>query len=374
MYACKRINKHQLLNSSNNTSNQLSLYNDILLERNLGIYITQQYNPQTLYILPILHCFQDINYLYSITHLVYGGDLRYYLTNNIRISNELQLKQYAAELIIALSQLHHNNIIYRDLKPDNIVIDSNGHIILIDLGLCITQQQANNVLPSTTIQYKGTLGYMPCEILDGLPYSYNADYYSLGCTLYELWNGNNKLPSMFTTQHSHTVMFEYNDISIEGRDFIQQLLVNNPEQRLGYNSIDELKQHIWFNDIDWHDVEYKRLATYYKPNIEYANCDISYELEEQLIGDTLTYNSVHTTLTKQQQSIFNTWNYNTDIDDITKHKIQVYNNKLRHNICDRITRYIVHNYNRYMSKSNRTQRQSTDSYSEHELLDAVVSG
>lgn len=97
-------------------------------------------------------------------------------------------KFYAAEVLVALEMLHKNNIIYRDLKPDNIVIDRDGHIKLIDFGFAKCLSSSNKYRTFTNC---GTLGYTAPEVLLNVTsgYSFQADVWTFGIFLCELLQG-----------------------------------------------------------------------------------------------------------------------------------------------------------------------------------------
>ncbi len=103
--------------------------------------------------------------------------------------NKDWIKFYAAEVIVALEMIHKNNIIYRDLKPDNIVIDNDGHIKLIDFGFSKCLSASNNYRTFTNC---GTLGYTAPEILLNVNsgYSFSTDIWAFGIFLCEMVQGS----------------------------------------------------------------------------------------------------------------------------------------------------------------------------------------
>ena len=93
-------------------------------------------------------------------------------------------KFYAAEVLLGLDHLHSNGIVYRDCKPENILLDDAGHVRISDLGLALEIPEGEVVRGRV-----GTVGYMAPEIIDNEKYTFSPDYFSLGCLVYEMIEG-----------------------------------------------------------------------------------------------------------------------------------------------------------------------------------------
>ena len=120
-----------------------------------------------------LYCtFQTKSKLYFITEYYPGGDLNYHIQQTTL--PESLVAFYTAEVIVALDALHQQNYIYRDLKPENLLLDENGHIHLIDFGLC------KKVTSKRRWSTGGTPDYLPPEALEKQPFSFEADWWQLG--------------------------------------------------------------------------------------------------------------------------------------------------------------------------------------------------
>ena len=113
-----------------------------------------------------------------------GGELYYLLHLKGRL-NEQAAKFYFAEILLGLEHIHKKGIVYRDLKPENVLLDIDGHIKLADFGL-------SKVLPShasVTNSFCGSPEYMSPEMLNGTGHGFSIDYYSLGAILFEMLTG-----------------------------------------------------------------------------------------------------------------------------------------------------------------------------------------
>lgn len=126
------------------------------------------------FIVKLHYAFQTPERLYFVIDFLNGGELFFHLRKATRF-NEQRTKFYAAEIILALECLHKNGIIYRDLKPENVILDQCGHLKLTDFGLSKLQQQADNM----TYTFCGTPEYLAPEIILGIGHNNCVDWWSL---------------------------------------------------------------------------------------------------------------------------------------------------------------------------------------------------
>ena len=113
-----------------------------------------------------------------------GGELFYYLKSVKRMSEE-NARFYFIEILYGLMYLHQQNIIYRDLKPENLLINHDGHVKIADFGLSKYGLDSREV----TNSFCGSTEYMPPEMIQKSGHSYGVDFYTLGALLYELVTG-----------------------------------------------------------------------------------------------------------------------------------------------------------------------------------------
>jgi serine/threonine protein kinase len=191
-----------------------------------------------------------------IYDLMSGGDLRYWYTEQ-KVFNEKECKFLVSCIILALEYLHHNKIIHRDLKPENILFDKNGYIHIADFGIA---KLLDNEPEEHIIHVSGSPGYMSPEAIFKEKHSYVSDFFSLGVICYEMmmkkrpYIGKNR-QEIKDKMSKEQVQIKSSQIpagwSSEIANFINKLLVINPENRLGFNGISELKFHPWLRYYDW---------------------------------------------------------------------------------------------------------------------------
>ena len=138
------------------------------------------------FIVKLHFAFQTEETVYFVTDFLNGGELFFHLCNEIRFS-ESRAKFYAAQMILALKALHENGIIYRDLKPENVILDSEGYLKLTDFGLSKVDLPTDEL----TNTFCGTPEYLAPEIITHKGHSFKVDWWSLGILLYEMISGIN---------------------------------------------------------------------------------------------------------------------------------------------------------------------------------------
>lgn len=209
------------------------------------------------FIVCMTYAFQTADKLCFILDLMNGGDLHYHL-NQHGLFNEAEVKFYAAEMILGLEHMHLRHIVYRDLKPANILLDEHGHIRISDLGLAVDFSKKK---PHASV---GTHGYMAPEVVSkNTSYDSSADWFSFGCVLYKLLTGHSPFRRFNTRDKQEidrmtlTMNVEIPETySREMQSLIEGLLQRDISKRLGCRSsgAEEIKAHPFFSGIDWQQV------------------------------------------------------------------------------------------------------------------------
>ncbi|KAK1328417.1 hypothetical protein QTO34_011990 [Cnephaeus nilssonii] len=209
------------------------------------------------FIVCMTYAFHTPDKLCFILDLMNGGDLHYHLSQH-GVFSEKEMRFYATEIILGLEHMHHRFVVYRDLKPANILLDEYGHVRISDLGLACDFSKKK---PHASV---GTHGYMAPEVLQkGTAYDSSADWFSLGCMLFKLLRGHSPF-RQHKTKDKHeidrmtlTVDVELPDtFSPELKALLEGLLQREVSKRLGCHGggSQEVKEHSFFRGIDWQHV------------------------------------------------------------------------------------------------------------------------
>ncbi|TPX73530.1 hypothetical protein CcCBS67573_g05208 [Chytriomyces confervae] len=211
--------------------------------------------------------FMDCEYLYLVLEYIQGGELFTYLRNVDKLDNE-SAKFYAAEVVLAFEYLHSANVVYRDLKPENLLIDSRGHIRVTDFGF------AKHLEEDETHTLCGTPDYLAPEVIQAKGYGKAVDWWALGILIYEMIAGH---PPFFDDDPFRL----YEKIVAcrlafppfmhpLAKDLIRRLLTPDLSRRYG-NLRDgalDIKMHPWFQGIDWDAMWELRMDAPYIPDVE----------------------------------------------------------------------------------------------------------
>jgi serine/threonine protein kinase len=216
------------------------------------------------FLIGLRYSFQSAQKLYLCIDYVSGGELFFHLQRDRRFP-EARARFYACEILSALEYLHELGFVYRDLKPENLLLDSEGHIRLVDFGL------AKNTGEGKTSTFCGTPEYLAPEVLKRQRYGKEVDWYCFGSVLYEMLVGLPPFYSpddrdMFDRILHERVRFP-NFVSKAARMLIVNLLERNPKLRLGVRGADEVKSQAFFRGIDWDRVYRKEYPVPFDPQV-----------------------------------------------------------------------------------------------------------
>ncbi|TID25251.1 serine/threonine-protein kinase-like protein psk1 [Venturia nashicola] len=206
------------------------------------------------FVVKLFYAFQDHEKLYLILEYAQGGELFHHLKME-RMFDEPTAAFYMAEMILALEHLHRNlGVVYRDLKPENCLLDAEGHLLLTDFGLSKVSVDDDTKCNS----FLGTVDYMAPEIIAGKEYSFAVDWWSLGALAFDLltgkppFGGNNNAKIEQAIVHKKLVVPYF--LGPNAKDVLIRFLRKEPQKRLGYNmpkDLTTMKNHGFFKAIDW---------------------------------------------------------------------------------------------------------------------------
>ncbi|PHJ26047.1 agc kinase [Cystoisospora suis] len=228
------------------------------------------------FIVQLHYAFQTRKKLYFVLEYCPGGELFFHLSRAGRFT-ECRVRFYSAEVLLALEHLHSYNIVYRDLKPENVLLDDQGHVRLTDFGLSKEGVEDNVSARSLC----GTPEYLAPEILNQRGHGKAVDWWSLGALIYEMLTG---LPPFYSGdrerlfENIRSSELQYPTyMSAVAVDLLKRLLQRDPDKRLGGGPLDaeEIKTHPFYASVDWSALRRKQVRPPFRPRLQSAT-DVQY--------------------------------------------------------------------------------------------------
>jgi len=304
-------------------------------------------NANNPWVVKLKYCFQDDKYLYLVMEFLPGGDFMSYLILK-DILNEEEARFYIAEIILAVESLHKNNCIHRDLKPDNILIDKDGHLKLVDFGLSKlsddnlfpvsaelegeNNKNSKEAIENTKKEYKkrnrliaystvGTPDYIAPEVFAKCGYGFEVDFWSIGIIFFEVLKG---FPPFYSDNQRDTCLKipqwkrHFNipsepKTSIEADNLIK-LLISPIENRIGL-TFDKVKDHPFFKGFDWTNV--RNMKPPFVPKLTTQDDLRYFEILKESPKET-TQDKHHNKNNKRMECLFLDYNYNSNINNYEK--------------------------------------------------------
>jgi serine/threonine protein kinase len=245
------------------------------------------------FVVKLFYAFQDHEKLYLILEYAQGGELFTYLKQE-RMFSEDVASFYMAEMVLALGHLHTNlGVIYRDLKPENCLLDSEGHLLLTDFGLSKVAVDEND----RTNSVLGTVEYMAPEVIQGQKYGMAVDWWSFGALGFDLMTGSPPFQGQNHAKIQERILKQKLALpyflSADSKDLLTRLLRKEPNKRLGYSMPKDMlaiKKHRFFRKIDWKKLAAREVEAPIQPLItdpELAE-NFSAEFTELALSPVLT--------------------------------------------------------------------------------------
>ncbi|XP_077918933.1 RAC-beta serine/threonine-protein kinase isoform X3 [Halichoerus grypus] len=243
-------------------------------------------NTRHPFLTALKYAFQTHDRLCFVMEYANGGELFFHLSRE-RVFTEERARFYGAEIVSALEYLHSRDVVYRDIKLENLMLDKDGHIKITDFGLC-----KEGISDGATMKtFCGTPEYLAPEVLEDNDYGRAVDWWGLGVVMYEMMCG--RLP--FYNQ-DHERLFELilmeeirfpRTLSPEAKSLLAGLLKKDPKQRLGGGPSDarEVMEHRFFLSINWQDVVQRKLLPPFKPQV-------TSEVDTRYFDDEFTAQSI----------------------------------------------------------------------------------
>lgn len=231
--------------------------------------------------------FQDSKHLYMVMDFVEGGELFSLLRKSQRFPNPVA-KFYAAEVTLALEYLHAHHIIYRDLKPENLLLDRHGHLKITDFGFA-------KEVPDITWTLCGTPDYLAPEVVSSKGYNKSVDWWSLGILIFEMlcgftpfWDSGSpvKIYENIVRGKIKYPHYMHHDVV----DLLSQLITPDLTKRLGnlHGGPEDVKRHSWFAEVPWDRLLKKDIDAPYVPPVRAGQGDTSqfdkYPEEQEAYG------------------------------------------------------------------------------------------
>ncbi|KEP67116.1 UNVERIFIED_CONTAM: serine/threonine protein kinase AktR, putative [Hammondia hammondi] len=275
LYALKVVAKNKVAHEANKIRRALS-------ERDV---LKQCDSP---FVVRLFWAFQSETHLFLVNELCPGGDL-FRLLRECQFFPEDVCRFVFAEVLLGLRHLHELNILYRDLKAENVLVDLDGHCRLADFGLSKTLSKGHQ----RSYSFCGSPEYLSPEMLLGTGHDKTLDYYGIGCLLYEMLTG---VPPHYSSNRNrmYSRIIEGNlsfpsslKVSAEAKDLVERLLHVDPGRRLGAGpgGVDSIRAHPWLQGIDWKRISERAVPSLLRPYLQWQRLGIGRSLDPVLPRD-----------------------------------------------------------------------------------------
>ncbi|XP_054467970.1 serine/threonine-protein kinase N2 [Anoplopoma fimbria] len=293
LYAIKALKKGDIVTRDEVDS--------LMCEKRIFEVINTSQHP---FLVNLYGCFQTADHVCFVMAYSPGGDLMTHIHTSI--FTEKQARFYSSCVLLGLEFLHQNQIVYRDLKLDNLLMDADGFVRIADFGLCKEGMGHGD----RTTTFCGTPEFLAPEVLTENTYTRSVDWWGLGVLIYEMMVGESPFPGddeeeVFDSIVNDDVRFP-RFLSPQSVSVLEKLLQKNPEMRLGGGQEDasEIKRHKFFQGMDWGALLAKNMKPPFLPVIRALKDVSNFDEEFTRLKPVLTPPQTACVLTAEQQEIF----------------------------------------------------------------------
>ncbi|XP_054995766.1 serine/threonine-protein kinase N2 isoform X3 [Sorex araneus] len=264
------------------------------------------------FLVNLFACFQTKEHVCFVMEYAAGGDLMMHIHTDV--FSEPRAVFYAACVVLGLQYLHEHKIVYRDLKLDNLLLDTEGFVKIADFGLC----KEGMGYGDRTSTFCGTPEFLAPEVLTETSYTRAVDWWGLGVLIYEMLVGESPFPGddeeeVFDSIVNDEVRYP-RFLSTEAISIMRRLLRRNPERRLGAGEKDaeDVKKHPFFRLTDWSALMDKKVKPPFVPTIRGREDVSNFDDEFTSEAPILTPPREPRILSEEEQKMFRDFDYIAD--------------------------------------------------------------
>ncbi|KAL4218900.1 Serine/threonine-protein kinase N2 [Mactra antiquata] len=264
------------------------------------------------YLVNLFACFQTQEHVIFVMEYACGGDLMMHIHNDV--FTEPRTVFYAGCVVLGLQYLHEHNIVYRDLKLDNLLLDSEGYLKIADFGLC----KEGMGFGDRTSTFCGTPEFLAPEVLTEPSYTRAVDWWGLGVLIFEMLVGESPFPGddeeeVFDSIVNEEVKYP-RFLSTEAIAIMRRLLRRNPDRRLGSSERDaeDVKKQAFFRNLDWNELLMRRVKPPFVPTVRHVEDVSNFDDEFTQEKPVLTPAKDRRSLNLDDQDLFRDFNYIAD--------------------------------------------------------------
>ncbi|CCD62913.1 Non-specific serine/threonine protein kinase [Caenorhabditis elegans] len=252
------------------------------------------------------YAFQTNEKLYLVLEFLHGGEL-YTLLERKSDWPEEYARFYLSEIILAIEHLHGHDIVYRDLKPDNVMLNLAGHVVLTDFGLCKYKLKKGE----KTLTFCGTHEYMAPEMIRKVGHDHAVDVWALGILMYDMFMGGPPFTGETPADKDKSILKGKvrlpPKLSASGKDLIKRIIKRDPTLRI---TIPDIKEHEFFEEIDWDKLMAHDFEPPFKPTL--ANLEDVSHFDESFTSIAPEESPCKAIVTENEERnyLFNGFNFN----------------------------------------------------------------